>query len=92
MPVYAGLKAGGMAGERELRAAMVAEYGLSDLCLFTEARYTRHPSGADLNTAFQDHPMSLGHFPSGSLLGPPEHLMRPMYTRIGTAEGGNGDP
>jgi len=43
---------------------------LTDLCLFTEARYTRHPSQADLHTAFQDHPMSLEHFPSGSLISP----------------------
>ena len=39
---------------------------LTDLCLFTEARYTRNPSQADLNSAFQDHPFSLEHFPSGS--------------------------
>jgi len=47
---------------------------LTDLCLFTEARYTRHPSMADLNTPFQDHPMSLEHFPSGSIMPVPIHL------------------
>jgi hypothetical protein len=51
-------------------AAMVKRFGLTDLCLFTEARYTRHPSQADLHSPFQDHPMSLEHFPSGSLLAP----------------------
>jgi hypothetical protein len=56
------------------QAAMVRQYGLTDLCLFTEARYTRHPSQADLHTAFQDHPLSLEHFPSGSLLPPPQPL------------------
>ncbi|MGF1546733.1 MAG: hypothetical protein ACFCUG_05370 [Thiotrichales bacterium] len=50
----------------------VAELGLSDLALFTEARYTRHYSQADLHSAFQDHPVALEHFPSGSLL-PPRH-------------------
>lgn len=50
---------------------VVHQLGLSDLALFTEARYTRHPSQADLHTAFQDHPVSLDHFPSGSLIAPP---------------------
>lgn len=53
---------------------MVARLGLSDLCLFTEARYTRHPSQADLHSAFQDHPMAFEHFPSGSLIAPPKVL------------------
>jgi len=51
-------------------AAMVKRLDLTDLCLFTEARYTRHPTQADLHSPFQDHPMSLEHFPSGSLLAP----------------------
>lgn len=54
--------------------ALVGELGLSDLTLFTEARYTRHPSLADLNTPFQDHPMSFEHFPSGSLVPAPRGL------------------
>ncbi len=53
---------------------LVAQLGLTDLCLFTEARYTRHPSQADLQSAFQDHPFALEHFPSGSLLPPPRNL------------------
>ena len=56
------------------KAEMVRRLGLSDLCLFTDARYTRHPSVADLNTPFQDYPMSFEHFPSGSLLTVPPHL------------------
>lgn len=55
---------------------LVSTLGLTDLCLFTEARYTRHPSVADLHTPFQDYPMSLEHFPTGSLMGPPPHLTR----------------
>ncbi|MBI5784512.1 MAG: hypothetical protein HZA64_03555 [Rhodocyclales bacterium] len=51
---------------------MAAQLGLTDLALFTEARYTRHPSQADLNSAFQDHALALEHFPSGSLI-PPRH-------------------
>ena len=53
------------------RAAMVRSLQLTDLCLFTEARYTRHPTMADRHAAFQDHPMGLDHFPSGSLVAPP---------------------
>jgi hypothetical protein len=45
---------------------LVKTLQLTDLCLFNEARYTRHLSQADLNTPFQDHPLSLEHFPSGS--------------------------
>jgi hypothetical protein len=56
--------------EIEARAAMVRRLGLTDLCLFTEARYARHPSQADAFTPFQDHPVSLEHFPSGSLTAP----------------------
>jgi hypothetical protein len=56
---------------------MVERLQLTDLCLFTEARYTRHPTQADRHAAFQDHPMSLEHFPSGSLLGPPAALREP---------------
>lgn len=59
------------------KAEIVRVLGLTDLCLFTEARYTRHPSLADLNSAFQDHPMSLEHFPSGALMPVPPHLKRP---------------
>jgi hypothetical protein len=55
---------------------LVSSLGLTDLCLSTEARYTRHPSMADLHSAFQDHPHALEHFPSGSIIGPPEHLKR----------------
>jgi hypothetical protein len=55
---------------------MVETIGLADLCLFTEASYTRHLSQADFHTAFQDSPMSLEHFPSGSLVGPPKSLRK----------------
>ena len=49
-------------------AVLVKKLGLTDLALFTESRYTRHPSQADLFTPFQDHPLSFDHFPSGSLV------------------------
>ncbi|HSN90073.1 MAG TPA: hypothetical protein VLS93_02495 [Anaeromyxobacteraceae bacterium] len=55
----------------EEQAAVVGRLGLTDLCLFTEARYTRHPSQSDRFSPFQDHPHALEHFPSGSLAAPP---------------------
>ena len=54
--------------------ALVRELGLTDLGLFAEARYTRHPSQADRHAAFQDHPAALEHFPTSSLLPLPPHL------------------
>ena len=56
---------------------IVKALGLTDLCLFTEARYTRNPAAADRFTPFQDHPLSLEHFPSASILLPPPHLSAP---------------
>jgi hypothetical protein len=63
----------------ETQAQMVRELDLTDLCLFTEARYTRHPSQADRHTPFQDHPMSLEHFPTGSIVGPPAVVRKSIY-------------
>ena len=51
-------------GNREL----VRRLELTDLAIWTEARYTRHPSQADFFSAFQDGPASLEHFPAGSVV------------------------
>jgi len=59
-----------------MESSIVRTYGLTDLCLASEARYTRHPSQADIHAPFQDHPMALEHFPSGSLIPPPPHITR----------------
>jgi hypothetical protein len=59
----------GREGERRERMERLANnLSLTDLCLFTEARYTRHPSQADRHSPFQDHPAALEHFPSGSIV------------------------
>lgn len=55
---------------------LVRRLDLTDLCLFTDARYARNPAVADMNSAFQDSPMAFEHFPSGSLIHPPAHLKR----------------
>lgn len=58
----------------EATRELARELRLTDLALFTEARYTRHPALADRFAAFQNHPMALEHFPSGALIRPPPHL------------------
>jgi hypothetical protein len=75
--VDATLRARAAVTDIERRARLVAEVELTDLALFTEARYTRHASQADLHSAFQDHPMALDHFPSGSLVPAPRRGMAP---------------
>ncbi|MDD2904179.1 MAG: hypothetical protein PHU44_17265 [Syntrophales bacterium] len=49
---------------------------LTDLCLATEARHTRHPSQADWHSPFQSHPGALDHFPSGGIIQPPETVIK----------------
>lgn len=54
--------------------ALVTSLGLTDLAVWTEARYTRHPSQTDFFSAFQDLPSGVEHFPAGSILATPPHL------------------
>lgn len=53
-------------GKKEI----VQTLGLTDFAIWTEARYTRHPSQTDFFSAFQDLPGSLDHFPAGSIIAP----------------------
>jgi hypothetical protein len=55
-----------LGGKRQLAAAL----GLTDLAIWTEARYTRHPSQTDFFTPFQDFPGALEHFPAGAIISP----------------------
>jgi hypothetical protein len=52
------------------RRQIVAALMLTDLSLWSEARYTRHPAMSDLFSPFQDHPGAMEHFPAGALLAP----------------------
>lgn len=54
-----------------LYGAELRKLHVTDLCLTTEARYTRHLAMADRHAPFQEHPLALEHFPSGSLILPP---------------------
>ena len=69
--VHARLKPSEAVAVQAPSAELVRELKLTDLCLFTEARYTRNPAMADRHSPFQDHPLALEHFPSGSLVTPP---------------------
>ena len=70
MFAHAAISRRAMAAALLERVRLVKDLGLTDLCLSTEANYTRHLSQADLTTAFQDHPISLEHFPSGTWIQP----------------------
>lgn len=65
----------------EERRLLVRRLELTDLCLFTEASYTRHPSQADSFTAFQDHPLAFEHFPSGSIV-PPARIRKRAHVQL----------
>jgi hypothetical protein len=55
---------------RETPAQQLRNLHVTDLCLATEARYTRHPAVADRHAPFQEHPLALEHFPTGALILP----------------------
>lgn len=50
----------------------VGRFGLSDLALSTEARYTRHPAVSDPVVVIMDHPGAIDHFPSTLFWAQPE--------------------
>jgi len=55
------------------KRAVVQALGLTDFAIWTEARYTRHPSQTDFFSAFQDLPGGPDHFPAGSIIGAKTH-------------------
>ncbi len=69
------LHAGRLDSELEEAAAVqeiaVGGLGLTDLCIATEARYTRNPAVSDPVAPFMDHPGAIEHFPTGSFWQPP---------------------
>ena len=53
------------------KTELARQLELTDLAIWTEARYTRHPSQSDRFAPFQDFPSSLEHFPAGSIVAAP---------------------
>lgn len=45
---------------------LIARFGLSDLCIATDARYIRHLSVTDRLAPYMDHPGAIEYFPTGS--------------------------
>ena len=66
LPLHARHRQLDAVGERQ----QLRKLHVTDLCLATEARYTRHPAMADRHAPFQEHPLALEHFPSGALILP----------------------
>jgi len=62
--------------DRRCNRQLVQVFELTDLAIWTGARYTRHLSQADTFAAFQDSMGALEHFPAGALA-PPPPLKRP---------------
>jgi hypothetical protein len=56
-----------MAAVRSCNRQLVQVFDLTDLSIWTGARYTRHLSQADVFSAFQDNMAALEHFPEGIL-------------------------
>ena len=59
-----------MAPVRRDNQQLVQVFELTDLSIWTGARYTRHLSQADMFAAFQDSMGALEHFPAGGLVTP----------------------
>jgi len=58
--------------DEEIQKIAVAGLGLTDLCVATEARYTRNPAVTDPMAPFMDHPGAIEHFPTGSFWAAPD--------------------
>lgn len=77
MFVHAGLARKAATKSLPEKSDLVRRLGMTDLCLFTEASYTRHLAQASVFTPFQDGPSLPDHFPSGGLVSPPQTLRKP---------------
>jgi hypothetical protein len=69
-----GHKNSGLAAHVPIMQEAVARFGLTDLALSTEARYTRHPAVSDPVAVTMDHPGAIDHFPSTLFWAPPREL------------------
>jgi hypothetical protein len=55
---------------RQANRQLVKDLELTDLALWSEASYCRHPTQADRYSAWADHPAAFEHFPAGSIVPP----------------------
>lgn len=56
-----------------VKIAIVKNYGLTDLAIFSDASFLRNLSQSDFFSPFQENPSSFDMFPTASLITPP-HL------------------
>ncbi len=68
--IHAGAERREYNSQKDIMVVITAGLGLTDLCVSTEARYTRHPAVSDMLAPFMDHPGAIEHFPSGSFWAP----------------------
>ncbi len=78
-----------MAPVRQCNRQLVQAFELTDLSIWTGARYTRHPSQADIFSAFQDGMGALERFPEGVLAPLPEPVRHSSST---VRRGENNEP
>ncbi len=71
LPIHARHEQQASKRPENLVSRQLKDLHVTDLCLVTEARYTRHPALADRHAPFQEHPLAFEYFPSGSLVLPP---------------------
>lgn len=69
---------------RKTNRLLVTELRLTDLALWSEATYCRHPTQADRFAAWADHPGALEHFPAGSIVPAPRVG---SFERVGSRSG-----
>ena len=75
---------GRVAPIRHCNRQLVQVFELTDLSIWTGARYTRHLSQADVFSAFQDGMGALERFPAGALAPPlPVPVRQPAFTALG---------
>ena len=66
----------------ELFISTAYDLQITDLCLSTEARHTRHPAFPDLYTPFQDLPGGPDRYASSTLLYVPPEIWYPSSEGI----------
>jgi hypothetical protein len=74
--VHSRLRRKEIKSDEEIQKIVVAGLGLTDLCVATEARYTRNPAVSDPMAPFMDHPAALEHFPTGTFWANPAMNIR----------------
>jgi hypothetical protein len=64
------------------KTKMISKLHLTDLCISTESRHTRHNSQFEPMAAFQDVPGWLDHFPSSTFLIPSDTLYKERFRTL----------